>query len=481
MADKEFTQICKEILGVSKRLEKIEPDELRKIKADIEQISATIAAHKASFDASKEDFDGKYSGITEIINTFNELKTQIELVLKSGVINDGVETSVSTFSSKKITELLNKAKSVIEEKIVTLSKSGITAWNTTLEYPIDAVTVFNGKLYRAKTQNTGKKPSENQDEWEAIAGEKWSEKTFQKLTDAIDAYNKQESDERYAQKSDVTDGLKIGSYLLWSSQSVTPAGFLVCDGRSLKKSEYAELFTVIGYTYGGSGDNFNLPNFADGKFMRSIGGNAAALGQVQQDEIKSHTHGVGQQPGIGQSNNGGSGPFAGSNNHIQSGATGGNETRPYNMAVVVLIKAKEVKEPNANQIDKSIYATEAKAGITKLKNSITGKAEDVAVTEKAIAEAFACAKSENGYTRLPNGLILQWGTTTATKVTFPIAFNKRLNVSLTSAEKEGEFAVFIADEALIENPSNTGFSIQTTRIKGTPGDYFKFYWMAIGY
>jgi len=311
-----------------------------------------------------------------------------------------------------------------------------------------------------------------------LATRDWAEKTFLKL---IDAYNKQESDERYAQKSDVTDGLKIGSYLLWSSQSVTPAGFLVCDGRSLKKSEYAELFTVVGYTYGGSGDDFNIPNFSDGKFMRGIGGNAAALGQAQQDEIKSHTHGVGQQPGIGQSNNGGSGPFAGSNNHIQSGATGGNETRPYNMAVVVLIKAKEVKEPNANQIDKSIYATEAKAGITKLKNSITGKAEDVAVTEKAIAEAFACAKSENGYTRLPNGLILQWGTTTATKVTFPIAFNKRLNVSLTSAEKEGEFAVFIADEALIENPSNTGFSIQTTRIKGTPGDYFKFYWMAIGY
>ena len=204
--------------------------------------------------------------------------------------------------------------------------------------------------------------------------------------DAIDAYNKQESDERYAQKSDVTDGLPIGAYLSYPSQKTIPAGFLIADGRSLKKSEYAELFTVIGYTYGGSGDNFNLPNFADGKFMRSIGGNAAALGQVQQDEIKSHTHGVGQQPGIGQSNNGGSGPFAGSNNHIQSGATGGNETRPYNMAVVVLIKAKDVKEPNANQIDKSIYATEAKAGIVKLKNSITGKAEDAAVTEKAVSE-----------------------------------------------------------------------------------------------
>ena len=235
-----------------------------------------------------------------------------------------------------------------------------------------------------------------------LATRDWAEKTFQKLTDAIDAYNKQESDERYAQKSDVTDGLKIGSYLLWSSQSVTPAGFLVCDGRSLKKSEYAELFTVIGYTYGGSGDNFNLPNFADGKFMRSIGGNAAALGQVQQDEIKSHTHGVGQQPGIGQSNNGGSGPFAGSNNHIQSGATGGNETRPYNMAVVVLIKAKDVKEATASEVDKTPYATEAKAGITKLKNSVTGKAEDVAVTEKAVVDYMEKEISINGNATFDN-------------------------------------------------------------------------------
>lgn len=219
-----------------------------------------------------------------------------------------------------------------------------------------------------------------------LATRKWCEKMFLKLKDKIDAYTKRESDEKFALKTELTDGLPIGAYLSYPSQKTIPAGFLIADGRSLKKSEYAELFDVIGYTYGGSEQNFNLPNFADGKFMRSIGGNAAALGQVQQDEIKSHTHGVGQQPGIGQSNNGGSGPFAGSNNHIQSGATGGNETRPYNMAVVVIIKAKNVNTPTAGQIDKTILATEAKAGITRLKNSITAQQEDAAVTEKAVSE-----------------------------------------------------------------------------------------------
>ena len=224
MADKEFTQICKEILGLSKRLEGIEPAELRKIKSDIEKINEAIAADKASFETKKKDFDGKYSGITEIINTFDELKSQIERVLKSGVINDELETSVSTFSSKKITELLNKAKSVVDEEFVKLSKSGIIAWNTTLEYPVDAVTVFNGKLYRAKRRNTGEKPSENQDIWEAIAGEKWSEKTFQKLTDAIDAYSKTESDERYLEKTADSSFIEKADFNAYTNEEPLPAG-----------------------------------------------------------------------------------------------------------------------------------------------------------------------------------------------------------------------------------------------------------------
>lgn len=66
-----------------------------------------------------------------------------------------------------------------------------------------------------------------------------------------------------------------------------------------------------------------------------------------------------------------------------------NENRPYNMAVVIIIKAKNVNTPIAGQIDKTIMATETKAGITKLKNSITAKQEDAAVTEKAVSELFS--------------------------------------------------------------------------------------------
>jgi microcystin-dependent protein len=42
--------------------------------------------------------------------------------------------------------------------------------------------------------------------------------------------------------------------------SVAPAGWLICDGASYPTATYPALFAAIGYTYGGSGANFNVPN-----------------------------------------------------------------------------------------------------------------------------------------------------------------------------------------------------------------------------
>ena len=236
-----------------------------------------------------------------------------------------------------------------------------------------------------------------------LATRKWCEKMFLKLKDKIDAYTKQESDNKFALKTELTDGLPIGAYLSYPSQKTIPAGFLIADGRSLKKSEYAELFNVLGYIYGGSGENFNLPNFADGKFMRGIGGNAAALGTAQQDAIRNITgslppYDAGTLPA--NIERGAFKTIAGGG-AIPTGAQGvrayqifdaslvvptANENRPFNMSVVVIIKVKNVNTPTSGQIDKTILATETKAGITKLKNSITAKQEDAAVTEKAVSD-----------------------------------------------------------------------------------------------
>jgi hypothetical protein len=42
--------------------------------------------------------------------------------------------------------------------------------------------------------------------------------------------------------------------------ATAPTGWLICDGGSYASAAYTTLFNVIGYTFGGSGANFNVPN-----------------------------------------------------------------------------------------------------------------------------------------------------------------------------------------------------------------------------
>lgn len=44
------------------------------------------------------------------------------------------------------------------------------------------------------------------------------------------------------------------------SGSTAPTGFLLCYGQSVSTTTYAALFAIIGYTYGGSGANFTIPD-----------------------------------------------------------------------------------------------------------------------------------------------------------------------------------------------------------------------------
>ncbi len=52
--------------------------------------------------------------------------------------------------------------------------------------------------------------------------------------------------------------------------SVDHLGWLKCDGRSLSTSEWRILFSIIGYSFGGSGSTFNLPSPA-GRVMGIAG------------------------------------------------------------------------------------------------------------------------------------------------------------------------------------------------------------------
>ncbi|WP_375650815.1 phage tail protein [Bartonella sp. OT172YNZD] len=151
-----------------------------------------------------------------------------------------------------------------------------------------------------------------------------------------------------------------------------PSGWLLCDGKEYSRKNYANLFAVLGETWG-KGDErttFNVPDLR-GMFLRGLDSGkeidkGRLLGSRQEESFKSHTH-EGKTDSTGKhqhsmpitknvvflTNHGeyqrdmaqvisqnGLTKAAGEHEHkILLQKTGGDETRPVNMAVVYAVKA----------------------------------------------------------------------------------------------------------------------------------------------
>ena len=107
-------------------------------------------------------------------------------------------------------------------------------------------------------------------------------------------------------------GVNTGIIVPWTSTSV-PSGFLECNGSNVSRSTYADLFAVVGTTYGSGdgGTTFGLPDLqnnvalgrSNNKALASTGGadtastagsvsvaGAAADHTLTSDEMAAHTH-----------------------------------------------------------------------------------------------------------------------------------------------------------------------------------------------
>lgn len=64
------------------------------------------------------------------------------------------------------------------------------------------------------------------------------------------------------------DGALVGS-VTWYAGAGIPENYLLCDGSAVSRTNYADLFAVIGTTYGaGDGSTtFNLPLLTDNRFI----------------------------------------------------------------------------------------------------------------------------------------------------------------------------------------------------------------------
>lgn len=164
-------------------------------------------------------------------------------------------------------------------------------------------------------------------------------------------------------------GVPIGTMLAYgglvdgsAGGELARQGWLVCNGEKIGREDYPELFSIIGSSFG-AGDRvktFNLPDLR-GQFLRGVddgagkdpeakdrtasaeGGNTGdEVGSAQEDAFKAHLHDytVFHKTGCPM-------PYrymgaGGAETKLKSDETGGKETRPKNIYVNWIIKAKDV-------------------------------------------------------------------------------------------------------------------------------------------
>jgi microcystin-dependent protein len=66
-------------------------------------------------------------------------------------------------------------------------------------------------------------------------------------------------------ESQYSNIIQVGEIKLYAG-TTAPDNYLICSGTSKDKNQYSALFAYLGYTFGGGGQWFNLPNL-QGKFV----------------------------------------------------------------------------------------------------------------------------------------------------------------------------------------------------------------------
>lgn len=95
--------------------------------------------------------------------------------------------------------------------------------------------------------------------------------------------------------------MPIGSMIMYPVASVPNPKWMRCEGQSLSTGAYPQLFALIGYSFGGSGALFNLPDTrqkfisgydASGALEYQVIGQGAGQDSVSltKDQLPKHTH-----------------------------------------------------------------------------------------------------------------------------------------------------------------------------------------------
>jgi hypothetical protein len=191
--------------------------------------------------------------------------------------------------------------------------------------------------------------------------------------------------------------LPVGA-LIWMTGTTVPTSFVAAQGQLLQRATYPDLWAyaqasgniaasdvswVEGqYSPGDGSTNFRVPKFDD-RFVRGKSA-TRAVGLVEEDEFKSHTHSYAGATGA---------PTTGSNMMTASygtpgawvsNATGGDETRPKALTMLACIKAYDfIDDPEV------ITAANVLTDIINLETNKLDKSDNIVLGASVTASGTA--------------------------------------------------------------------------------------------
>jgi microcystin-dependent protein len=152
-----------------------------------------------------------------------------------------------------------------------------------------------------------------------------------------------------AAHNEIVPILPVGA-VAWYAKNAPPTAWLECNGAGLDTTTYAALYAVIGYTFGGSGATFNIPDLR-GRFVRAYDDSTGrsrlgnvAIGSIHAGSIKPHQHNFDNHHHTSGGGNGSPASYCAYQNGTTTdytsyaGSASDQDMHPKNMALLPIIR-----------------------------------------------------------------------------------------------------------------------------------------------
>lgn len=148
-----------------------------------------------------------------------------------------------------------------------LFQEGVPEWDSaTTYYQGSSVKLTTGSdyaIYRSiDDNNVGENPTDVNSAWELVYSTADGIQSLANLEQTISTSTSKYPSSNAVNSAIAANSAPVGSIVAYSAPTA-PEGWLICDGSEISRTTYADLFAVIGTTYGvGDGNtSFNLPNY----------------------------------------------------------------------------------------------------------------------------------------------------------------------------------------------------------------------------